>query len=31
MNVIYAILSIVGWAWCLLAAVFLFLRRRRAQ
>jgi hypothetical protein len=31
MNVIYAILSIVGWAWCVVAAVFLILRRGRAQ
>jgi len=31
MNVIYAILSIVGWAWCLLAAAYLFFRRRRPQ
>jgi hypothetical protein len=31
MNVIYAILSIVGWAWCIVAAVFLFTRRKRPQ
>jgi hypothetical protein len=29
MNVIYAILSIVGWAWCIVAAVFLLHRHRR--
>jgi hypothetical protein len=29
MNVIYAILSIVGWAWCILAAAFLFVRLRQ--
>jgi hypothetical protein len=28
MNVIYAILSVVGWVWCLAAMAFLFFRLR---
>lgn len=32
MNVIYGILSIVGWAWCIAAFAFLFFKlRRRSQ
>ena len=29
MNVIYGILSVVGWTWCLVAAAFLFLNLRK--
>jgi hypothetical protein len=31
MNVIYAILSIAGWTWCIVAAAYFFFRRRRTQ
>jgi hypothetical protein len=31
MNVIYAILSIAGWTWCVVAAIYLFFRLRRSQ
>jgi hypothetical protein len=31
MNVIYAILSIVGWTWCVVAAAYLIFRRGRPQ
>jgi hypothetical protein len=29
MNVIYGILSVVGWAWCLVALAFLFFKLRQ--
>jgi hypothetical protein len=29
MTRIYAILSITGWAWCMLAFAYLFLRLRK--
>lgn len=29
MNVIYAIICIAGWAWCVLAAIYLAIRLRR--
>jgi len=31
MNVIYAILSITGWAWCLMAMAYLFFKLRKTQ
>jgi hypothetical protein len=31
MNVIYAILSITGWIWCVFVMIFLALRLRRTQ
>jgi hypothetical protein len=29
MNVIYGILSVVGWVWCLVAMTFLFFKLRQ--
>jgi hypothetical protein len=29
MNVIYGILSVVGWGWCLAAMAFLFFKLRQ--
>jgi len=29
MNVVYAIISIAGWAWCIVALIFLLLKLRR--
>jgi hypothetical protein len=31
MSVVYAILSILGWAWCGLAFAYLFFALRRQQ
>jgi hypothetical protein len=31
MTVVYAILSILGWAWCAVAAVYLLVRLRRQR